>query len=63
VFRPARSRDEFECAMIDDVVGPLLKLQGNLLLARIAGELAADQQSYAEFERLIVEKRALRRDA
>lgn len=49
--------------MIDDVVGPLLKLQGNLLLARIAGELAADQQSYAEFERLIVEKRALRRDA
>jgi predicted transcriptional regulator len=63
VFRPALSCEDFQGAMIDVVVGPLLKLQRNPLLARIAGELAADEQSYAEFERLIVEKRALRRNA
>jgi predicted transcriptional regulator len=60
VFTPAVSREEFQRAVIDDVVRPLLKTQRNPLLAHIAGELARDDESYAEFERLLAQKRAER---
>ena len=62
-FKALRSRDEFRQSIIDDVVGPLLRTQRNPLLAHIAGELAADDESYAEFERLLTQKRAERADA
>jgi predicted transcriptional regulator len=62
-FRAVQSRDEFQRSIIDDVVGPLLRTQRNPLLAHIAGELAADDESLAEFERLIAMKRAERADA
>ncbi len=63
VFRAVLSREDFQTAVIGDVVGPLLRTQRNPLLAHIAGELAADDETYAEFERLLAEKRAQRSNA
>jgi len=60
VFKPALTREAFEDSLIDDVLRPLLKAQRNPLLAHIAGELAANDESYAEFERLLAQKRAER---
>lgn len=62
-FKAVRTREEFRRSIIDDVVGPLLKTQRNPLLAHIAGELAADDESYAEFELLLAQKRAERAGA
>lgn len=62
-FQAVLNRDEFQRSIIDDIVGPLLRTQRNPLLAHIAGELAADEESLAEFERLIAKKRAERADA
>jgi predicted transcriptional regulator len=59
-FKAVLSRDDFERAFIDNVVGPLLQNQRNPLLAHIADELASDDESYAEFERILAEKRAQR---
>jgi predicted transcriptional regulator len=61
VFVAKKSRDDFQRALIDDVVRPLMKTQRIPLLAHIAGELAGDDGSYAEFERLLAEKRQQRR--
>ena len=62
-FRAVQSRDEFQRSIIDDVVGPLFRTQRNPLLAHIAGELAANEECLADFERLLAEKRAERADA
>ncbi len=59
-FKPVLSREEFERTLVDDVVTPLLKHQRNPLLAHIADELAGNDESYAEFERILAEKRARR---
>jgi len=59
-FRAVQTRDEFQRTVIGEVVGPLLRTQRNPLLAHIAGELAADDESFAEFERLLAQKRAQR---
>jgi len=63
VFRAMQSREDFQSSVIGDVVGSLLRTQRNPLLAHIAGELAADDESYAEFARILAEKRAQRDDA
>jgi len=63
VFRAVQNRDEFQRSLIGEVVGPLMRSQRNPLLAHLAGELAIDDESYMEFERLIREKRAEQRDA
>ena len=60
-FTPAVSRAEFERTLVGDVVRPLFKHQRNPLLAHIADELAGDDESYAEFERILAEKRARKR--
>lgn len=60
-FTPALSRAEFERTLVGDVVRPLFKHQRNPLLAHIAEELAGDDESYAEFERILAEKRARKR--
>ena len=62
-FEAVQTREAFRRAIIDGVVGPLLKTQRNPLLAHIAGELAADDESYAEFELLLAQKRAERAGA
>lgn len=59
-FKAILTREEFERAVIGDVVGPLLKSQRNPLLAHLADELAANDESYAEFERLLAQKRSER---
>lgn len=61
-FIAVLTQEEFQRAFIDRVVGPLLKSQRNPLLAHIADELAADDETYAEFERILAEKRAERAD-
>lgn len=61
VFRAAQSREALQQSTIDAVVGPLLRTQRNPLLAHLAGELAADDETYAELERLIAEKRSSRK--
>lgn len=63
VFTPTVTRDDFQRSMIDDVFRPLMKTQRNPLLAHIAGELAKDDATLAEFEKLLAEKRAERRRA
>jgi len=63
VFRAMQSRDGVQRSVIGELVGPLLRTQRNPLLAHIAGELAADDESYAEFRRLLAEKRASRKHA
>ena len=61
-FKAVLSRDEFQRAFIDTVVGPLLQSQRNPLFAHIADELVSDAESFADFERILAEKRALRND-
>lgn len=61
-FKAVLTREEFQRAFIGDVLGPLLKSQRNPLLAHIADELAADDESYAEFERILAQKRAERKN-
>ncbi|MDQ2909235.1 MAG: BlaI/MecI/CopY family transcriptional regulator [Candidatus Eremiobacteraeota bacterium] len=63
VFKAVQNRAAFQSAVIGEVVGSLLRTQRNPLLAHIAGELAADDEGYAEFEQLLAEKRAQRGDA
>ncbi len=63
VFRAVQNRDEFQRSVIGDVFGPLMRSQRNPLLAHLAGELAVDDESYEEFERLVREKRAEHHDA
>jgi len=60
-FKAALTRDAFQQAFIGDVLGPLLKSQRNPLLAHLADELAADDETYAEFERMLAQKRAERK--
>lgn len=62
-FQAVLTHAEFQRAFIGDVLGPLLKSQRNPLLAHLAGELVADEETYAEFERLIAQKRAERNHA
>jgi predicted transcriptional regulator len=62
VFRAVQTRDEFQKSVIGDLVGPLLRTQRNPLLAHLAGELAADEETCAEFERLLTQKRAQLKD-
>ncbi|GAC1424105.1 MAG: hypothetical protein NVS2B17_33450 [Candidatus Velthaea sp.] len=59
-FKAVLTQAEFQRAFIGDVLGPLLKSQRNPLLAHLADELAADDESYAEFERILAQKRAER---
>ncbi|MFN2461214.1 MAG: BlaI/MecI/CopY family transcriptional regulator [Candidatus Velthaea sp.] len=61
-FKAVLTRDAFQRAFIDDVIGPLLRNQRNPLLAHIVDELASDDDTYAEFERLLAIKRAERAD-
>jgi len=61
-FKAILTRDEFQRVFIGDVLGPLLKTQRNPLLAHIADQLAGDDESYAEFERILTLKRAERKN-
>ena len=61
-FRAVLTHAEFQRAFIGNVLGPLLKNQRNPLLAHLAGELVADEETFAEFERLLAQKRAERKD-
>jgi len=61
-FKAAVTQAEFQSDFIGSVLGPLLKSQRNPLLAHIAEELIADDETYAEFERLLAQKRAARKD-
>jgi len=60
VFKPAIARETFEHVLVGEVVRPLLRGQRHPLLVHIAGELAMHEESFAEFERLLAEKRAER---
>jgi predicted transcriptional regulator len=61
-FKAVLSSDDFQRAFIGTVVGPLLQSQRNPLFAHIADELVSDPDSYADFERILAEKRARRND-
>lgn len=61
VFRASQTREALQQSTIDAVLGPLLRTQRNPLLAHLAGELAGDDETYAELERLIAEKKASRK--
>jgi predicted transcriptional regulator len=62
LFAAKKSREDYQRALIDTVIRPLMKTQRIPLLAHIAGELAGDAGTYAEFEKLLAEKRRQRND-
>ena len=56
-FVPARSRTEFDSAVLADVIGGLKRNYGAPAIAQLVGELAIDEESLAEFERIIAQRR------
>jgi predicted transcriptional regulator len=58
LFAPAQSREAFESEVVASVVGSLKRNFGAPAIAQLVSELATDEASLAEFERLIAERRA-----
>lgn len=57
VFAAAVSRTEFEQRVVGGVLTGLMRNYRNPLMASLAQTLAGDQESLAEFERLLAEQR------
>ena len=58
LFAAAQSREAFEAEVVASVVGSLKRNYGAPVIAQLVSELATDEASLAEFERLIAERRA-----
>lgn len=59
-FAPTQSREDFGRDVVGGVVSTLMRDYRNPLLAHLAGELADDPRSIAEFERLLAQRRKTR---
>ena len=60
VFNVVLTREVLQSSVIQEVVGPLLRTQRDPVFARIAGDLAVDTESYAEFEQFLTSAREIR---
>ena len=56
-FAPVQSREAFDAAVVSDVISGLKRNYGTPAIAQLVGELAVDEESLAEFERIIAERR------
>jgi predicted transcriptional regulator len=61
-FTAAQTRAAFERSIIGRVVDGLLRGYRNPVLAHLADELIANEESLTEFERLLAERRGKQRD-
>jgi predicted transcriptional regulator len=57
-FQAAQSRDAFEADVVAAVVGSLKRNFGAPAIAHLVNELAVDEESLVEFERLVAQRRA-----
>jgi predicted transcriptional regulator len=57
-FAAATSRDAFEAEVVSSVVSSLKRNYGSAVIAQLVDELAVDQETLAEFERVIAQRRS-----
>ena len=57
-FEVLHTRDEFESLVISNVIGSLKRNFGVPVIAQFVDQLAVDEESIGEFERLIAERKA-----
>ncbi len=57
-FEAAQSREEFDGAVLSDVIGGLKRNFGAPAIAQLVGEIAVDEETLDELERMIVKRRA-----
>ncbi len=57
-FAATRSREEFDAQVIATVVGSLKRNFGAPVIAQLVNELAVDQETLEEFERVIAAKKS-----
>jgi predicted transcriptional regulator len=58
-FEALHSREEFDALVIGNVIGSLKRNYGAPVIAQFVDQLAVDQESIEEFERLIAERKAM----
>ncbi|MGI8706195.1 MAG: BlaI/MecI/CopY family transcriptional regulator [Sphingomicrobium sp.] len=56
-FEAAQTRDQFNSSVIGDVIRSLKRNYGRPVIAQFVDELAIDEKSIDEFERLIAERK------
>ncbi len=57
-FQPVHSRGEFDALIVRNVVGSLKRNFGAPVIAQFVDQLAVDERSIEEFERLIAKRKA-----
>jgi predicted transcriptional regulator len=57
-FAAAATREAFEAEVVSSVVSSLKRNYGPTVIAQLVDELAVDQETLAEFERVIAQRRA-----
>lgn len=62
LYRPTCSRQEFESGVVSAALTVLLRNFRGPLLAHLAEHIAADEQTIHEFERLLDQKKKMKRD-
>lgn len=56
-FEAVQSRDQFNSAIITEVIGSLKRNYGQPVIAQFVDQLAVDEDAILEFERLIAERK------
>ncbi|MBS0295390.1 MAG: BlaI/MecI/CopY family transcriptional regulator [Proteobacteria bacterium] len=57
-FAATRSREEFEAQVVSTVVSSLKRNFGSPVIAQLVNELAVDEETIAEFERVIAARKS-----
>lgn len=60
IFKPSKTTSAFQQRVVSDVIDSLIHSYREPVLAHLVDELAADEQTLNELERLIAEKRLAR---
>ena len=56
-FEPVKSREEFDSMVMTNVIGSLKRNYGAPVIAQFVDQLAVDEETIAEFERLIAARK------
>ena len=56
-FEPVQTREEFEARVMSSVIGSLKRNYGAPVIAQFVDQLAVDEETIEEFERLIAQRR------
>lgn len=60
-FAAAKTREEFDAQVVATVVSSLKRNFGPAVIAQLVDELAADEETLSEFERVIAQKKSERK--